>query len=132
VARSSEFLPEHTPVAERELSFGLEKPRAGHLVRNLTLAAAVLLIVAGIGYASWSWDVRDEASLVTTVPQGPVMELGIPELPPVPTAEEIEQVFQVQIVRRPAPPVDEPELVETPPEAAIPMAPDVTPTFPSP
>jgi hypothetical protein len=27
---------------------------------------------------------------------------------------------------------DEPQLVDTPPEAAIPMAPDVVPTFPSP
>jgi general secretion pathway protein A len=131
-APPSEFLPEHTPGAERELSFGLEKPREGHLVRNLTLAAAVLLIVAGIGYASWSWDVRDEASLVTTVPQGPVMDLGIPEMPGVPPADEIDQLFQVQVARPPAPPVDEPELVETPPEAAIPMAPDVAPTFPSP
>jgi general secretion pathway protein A len=131
-APAPDFLAERGASATRELSFGLEKPREGHLVRNLVLAAAVILIVAGIGYASWSWDVRDQGSLVTTVPPGPVVDLGIAEPPALPSAEEMQQVFEVRRIPPRIPAVDEPQLVDTPPEAAIPMAPDVVPTFPSP
>jgi type II secretory pathway predicted ATPase ExeA len=127
-----DFPGERTTSVDRELSFGLEKPREGHFVRNLTLAAAVILIVAAIGYASWSWDVRDQGSLVTTVPRGPEVDLGIPAAQALPSDEEIQQVFQVRRLPPPAPAADEPQLVETPPEAAIPMAPDVVPTFPNP
>jgi hypothetical protein len=118
------------PSVERELSFGLEKPREGTLVRKLAVAAAVVLIVAGIGYASWSWDVRDSSGLIGRLPASPTRDLGIPATPGIPPAEEIDLVFTP---RRfvPRAPVDEPQLVETPPEAAIPMAPDVVPTFPN-
>lgn len=120
-----------TGVVEGDLSFGLEKPRESHLIRNLTVAAAILLILGGVGYASWSWDVRDSARLVGPVPAGPKVDLRIPELPGVPPVEEMNAIFQPPRRIAPPPPVDVPELVDTPPEAAVPMAPDVMPTFPA-
>lgn len=120
-----------TGVVEGDLSFGLEKPRESHLIRNLTVAAAILLILGGVGYASWSWDVRDSARLVGPVPAGPKVDLRIPELPGIPPVEEMNAIFQPPRRIAPPPPVDVPELVDTPPEAAVPMAPDVMPTFPA-
>ena len=91
----------------------------------------MLAIVAGIGYASWSWDVRDSADLVGAIPKGPGLSRGTPAVAlPLPPAEETDPLYAVRI-RRPAPPVDEPELVETPPEARLPLAPDIQPTFPN-
>lgn len=125
----SEFLPEQEAAADspspalpvRELSFGVEKPREGHLWRNLALAAAVIVIVAGIGYASWSWDVRDRSGLVGPAPDGPPLDRGTPATAlPVPGPDEIDALFRVRLVvprRR----VEEPPLVETPPEAAMPI-----------
>jgi hypothetical protein len=111
----------------RELTFGFEEPRESHLVRNLALAAAVVLIVAGVGYASWSWDVRDGVSLAGSVPPAPARDLGIAPPPPMPSAEEIEQLFQM---RRVPPPtfVDDPQFPGTP----EPPAPPVVPTFSNP
>jgi hypothetical protein len=128
---SVEFPPERAG-RSHELSFEIEKPREGRLGRRLAAAAAVALIVGGAGYASWSWDVRDGLGTIGPVPPGPVLGLDIPDAPRgVPPPEEIEEVFRVQVRPYvPRPPVDEPELVETPPEAAIPMAPDIVPTFP--
>jgi hypothetical protein len=128
---SVQDFPADAPAPTRELSFGLEKPREGNLGRKIAAAVAVLAIVTGIGYASWSWDVRDGANLVGEVPPGPGLSRGTPAVAlPLPPAEETDPLFEVRI-RRPAPPVDEPELVETPPEARIPLAPDIVPTFPS-
>ena len=118
--------------ARGELSFGQERPREGRLGRRLAVAAAVLAIVGGLGYASWSWDVRDSAGLIGPVPPRPTHDLGLEPAPSgIPPAELTDPLF---IPRRIIPQtpvvVDRPELVDTPPEAAIPMAPDVMPTFP--
>ncbi len=96
------------------------------------VAAAVLLIVGGIGYASWSWDVRDSSQILRPVPAGPPVDLRIADLPPLPSAEEMDALYQPprRFVAPPVP-VDQPELVDTPPEASVPMAPDVMPTFPA-
>ncbi len=119
------------PLSDRELSFGLEKPRTGNRSRPLALAAALIAIVAGGSYVAWSWDVREPETLVTRAPAGPNLSRGTPALAlPVPPIEEIDQVFVIIPAARRAP-VDVPQLVQTPPEAAIPMAPDVVPTFPT-
>jgi general secretion pathway protein A len=116
----------------RELSFGVEKPRTGNRGRWLAVAAVVILAVVAAGnYAAWSWDVREPATLVAQAPAGPGLSRGTPAVAlPVPPIEEMNQVFVIIPAPRRAP-VDVPELVETPPEAAIPMAPNVVPTFPS-
>jgi hypothetical protein len=116
----------------RELSFGVEKPRSGNRGRWLAVAAAVIVAVVAAGnYAAWSWDVRDPATLVAQAPTGPNLSRGTPALAlPVPPIEEIDQVFVIVPAARRAP-VDVPQLVDTPPEANIPMAPNVVPTFPS-
>ncbi len=132
----SDFLVTAEPSSGRsdigELSFGQEKPHESHLLRKLAVAAAVVAIVAGIGYASWTWDVRDSAGLIVTVPPRPVLDRGTPGSPmPVPPAANIDALFMVRrALPRPVA-VDEPPLVETPPEARMPVAPAAEPESPS-
>jgi general secretion pathway protein A len=116
----------------RELNFGLEKPRSGSRGRWLAVAAAAIIAIVVAGnYAAWAWDVRAPATLVTRAPAGPNLSRGTPAVAlPVPPIEEMDQVFVLRPAGRRAP-VDVPQLVDTPPEAAIPMAPNVVPTFPS-
>lgn len=121
----SEFLPESAATDDaasvataRELSFGQEKPREGHGGR-LLLAAAVVAVVAGIGYAAWGWDVRAVGAAIPPPPPGPALDRGAPPavIPPT-TREELQALHPI---RRfvPMPPPD--PVVETPPEAAFPL-----------
>ncbi len=121
----SEFLPESavtdeaaSVAAARELSFGQEKPREGRGGR-LLLAAAVVAVVAGIGYAAWGWDVRAAGAAIPPPPPGPALDRGAPPavIPPT-TREELQALHPI---RRfvPMPPPD--PVVETPPEAAFPL-----------
>jgi hypothetical protein len=116
---TSEFLSE-TPSPElRELSFGQEKTppsRAGRFVA----AAAAVVILGGIGYAAWGWDVQ---SVGTTVPAPPASPAAagpgaLPAALPPMSREELEALYPV---RRfvPMPPPEGP-VVDTPPEAAFP------------
>lgn len=109
-------------------SFGVEKPREGALARRLALAAAVVVIVGAIGYVAWSWDVHDDGALsAAPVPPRPVLDRGTPLGPrPVPAPEEVDAIFRIRL--RPWSPLretpdDAVPVVDTPPEAAMPIAP---------
>ena len=105
----------------REFTFGLEEPRAEGRGRKVAIAAAVLAIAATAGYASWSWNVRDTSSLIGSAPPRPVADLGMEDPPPVPTAAEIDQVFQPGFIGLP------PTVPALPPEPARPAPPNVAP-----
>lgn len=117
-----------TSSAEVFTSFGVEKPREGALARRLALAAAVVVIVGAIGYVAWSWDVHDDGALsAAPVPPRPVLDRGTPLGPrPVPAPEEVDAIFRIRL--RPWRPLretpdDAVPVVDTPPEAAMPIAP---------
>lgn len=114
---TSEFLPE-AAIVSRELSFGQEKAperRTGRLVA----AAAALVILGGVGYAAWGWDVQDVAATVPAPPAAPAVvgRAAVPTARPITSREELQLLYPV---RRfvPMPPPD--PVVDTPPEAAFP------------
>ena len=96
----------------RELSFGLEKSNSPRPLRMAALVLAILIVIAGLGYAAWAWPTRDSGGLITTQPpRAFIVSPGTPATPvPVPSEDEIRALAPP--VRRT--PSSAPVLVETP------------------